>query len=542
MGARRTRDAIDARAREQLGFDTLLDEQRRAISASVEGRDVLVVMPTGSGKSAIYQLTGEMRDGPTIIVSPLVALQHDQVGSIESSELSDAAALNSLIGARAFRDTLAAAARGDLEFLFVAPEQLAKPDVVESLAAAHPSLFVVDEAHCISTWGHSFRPDYLRLGDVAAAVGRPPVLALTATAAPPVRAEIVDRVGMTDALVVTSGFDRPEIDLRVDRFTTAIAKLDALVSDVVHRNGPGIVYVATRRHATIVTDALRERGVEVAMYHGALARRERERIHSSFLDGSVRVVVATNAFGMGIDKPDVRFVFHFDVPGSLDAYYQEIGRAGRDGEDAEAILYYDADDLSLQKFFAGGKVDEEVFARVLAAAHRATGASSLRQLAEEAEVSKSRASVAVDALARAGALVRDRRGRVSGVRADDVPAAVEAAVEAEDVRERVERSRIEMMRAYAETTWCRRALLVGYYGEDYEPPCGRCDNCRAGLVAPLRSAPLFLVGTRVTHPEWGDGAVMINEDERVVVLFDTAGYRALSVALVRDNDLLRRAS
>ena len=499
-------------------------------------------MPTGSGKSAIYQLTGEMRDGPTIVVSPLLALQHDQLGNIADSGLSRAAALNSLLGDRAFARTLDELSRGEIEYLFVSPEQLAKADIVTRVRTAKPSLFVVDEAHCISAWGHDFRPEYLRLGEIAQAVGRPPVLALTATAAPPVRAEIIDRMHMRDPLVVAGGFDRPEIDLRVDRFADVGAKRDALVSAVQHRDGAGIVYVATRKNATEVAAAIARAGVSAAAYHGSLGRRERHEVHTRFLNGDTRVVVATNAFGMGIDKPDVRFVFHHDVPGSLDAYYQEIGRAGRDGDDAEAILFFTADDLRLQKFLSGGSIDAASFAAVLQGTHRAELPISAARLAEEAGVPKGRAVVAVDGLARAGALTRDGRGRVTAVDTRDAPRAVAAAVDAEEVRERVERSRLEMMRAYAETSWCRRALLLGYYGEEFLPPCGACDNCRAGLVRDLAHEPPFAVGMRVEHREWGDGTVMINADGQMIVLFDEAGYRTLSTELVLARELLKTSA
>ncbi len=291
-----------------------------------------------------------------MVVSPLIALQRDQVAALLANGV-DAAEANSQVKVaerrQAFDDLIA----GDLEFLFVAPEQLANPDVVEQAAEAEPSLVVVDEAHCISSWGHDFRPDYLRLGAAAEALGRPPILALTATAAPPVRAEIVERLGLHDPLVFVRGFDRPNISLAVERFTTPDAKRAGLLDRVVGAaGGPGvgIVYAATRRIAEDVATALAERGLRTEAYHGGLPAARRRGVEAAFAGDLLDVVVATTAFGMGIDKPDVRFVFHHDVADSPDSYYQEIGRAGRDGEPAEAVLFYRPEDLGLRRFFAGG--------------------------------------------------------------------------------------------------------------------------------------------------------------------------------------------
>src|SRR4051794_30685492 len=303
-----TAEVIDVEAELRLGITSLRDEQRRAIRASARGRDALVVMPTGSGKSAVYQITGELRSGPTVIVSPLLALQHDQVRHIEESGLSNASAANSLQSRRTFDAAVDDFVRGELEFLFVAPEQLARAPVVEILARGRPSLFVVDEAHCISTWGHDFRPDYLTLADAASALGRPPVLALTASAAPPVRDEIIERLQLDDPAVVVTSFDRPEIDLTVRRFVDESEKRAALVDDAQVWSGSAIVYVATRRAAEEMRDALVGVGVAAAAYHGALNRKERARVHEAFMDGEIRMVAATNAFGMGIDKADVRVV------------------------------------------------------------------------------------------------------------------------------------------------------------------------------------------------------------------------------------------
>src|SRR4051794_9769438 len=368
-------DRVDRAAREAFGFEALRAGQREAIESVLAGRDTLVVMSTGSGKSAIYQIAGLLIEGATVVVSPLIALQRDQVDDLAERAAGGAAQLNSSLPAAERERALAELAENALEFLLLAPEQLANPDVLGELAAAQPSLLVVDEAHSISEWGHDFRPDYLRLGAAAEALGRPTILALTATAAPPVRDEIAERLGLRDPAVLVRGFDRPNIRLAVERFHGehgAARKLRALQEAVVAAPKPGIVYVATRRQAEEFAASLCDGGVAAASYHAGMKAAERDAVQERFMDEQIEVVVATTAFGMGIDKADVRWVFHSEVAESLDAYYQEIGRGGRDGEPAEATLFYRSEDLGLRRFFAGtGHVEVDEIAQVLEAVRHA---------------------------------------------------------------------------------------------------------------------------------------------------------------------------
>jgi ATP-dependent DNA helicase RecQ len=536
------RQSIERTAREILGFEALRPGQGEAIESVLTGRDTLAVLSTGSGKSAIYQIAGLLTAGATLVVSPLIALQRDQVDALRERALG-AAQLNSSLPEDEREEALAELAEDALEFLFLAPEQLANRDVLDELAAARPSLVVVDEAHGISEWGHDFRPDYLRLGAAIEALGHPRVLALTATAAPPVRAEIIQRLGLRDPEVVVRGFDRPNIDLAVERFHEARHKDEALLDAVAAADKPGIVYAATRKRTEALSAALADRGVDATAYHAGLRADDREAAQERFMQSAVDVIVATTAFGMGVDKPDVRFVIHADVPESVDAYWQEVGRAGRDGAAARGLMFYRAEDLGLRRFFAGGG---HVGADELAAVAEVVGAAAdpvePAELQERTELSQTKLATAVSRLEDAGAVEVLPTGQV--VARPDAPAledAVRDALEHEEDRRELERSRLEMIRAYAETDGCRRQFVLSYFGEPFDPPCGRCDNCRAGrVVATDASDDPFAVGTRVAHPEWGEGVVQRYEEDRaVVVLFDDVGYKTLALDVVLDRGLLR---
>ena len=343
---------------------------------------------------------------------------------------------------------------------------------------------MVDEAHCISEWGHDFRPDYLRLGAVAEELGRPPILALTATASPPVRAEIGERLDLADPEIVVRGFDRPNLWLGVESFRDDDAKRERLVELVAEADKPGIVYAATRKRAEEIAAALAERSMDAVPYHAGLAARERELIQDDIMEGRAEVIVGTIAFGMGIDKPDVRFVFHLDVSDSVDSYYQEIGRAGRDGETARANLLFRPEDLGLRRFFAAaGQVDADEVAQVAEAILDRDGPIDPQELAEQVELSRSKLASAVSSLQDAGVVEALPSGALVPVASDvDVEEVAQEAAGTGERREAFVRSRIEMIRAYAELRDCRRGFVLNYFGEAFEPPCGNCDNCDAGRV------------------------------------------------------------
>jgi ATP-dependent DNA helicase RecQ len=546
--------AIRRAAREALGHRTLLPGQEEAVAAVTAGRDTLALLPTGGGKSAVYQLAGLGIDGPTLVVSPLLALQQDQLDGLHDLGLP-AAALNSTVPAAQRTDILDAFAAGRLEFLLLGPEQLAAPETFGPIAAGRPSLFVVDEAHCVAEWGRDFRPEYRRLGAVADALGRPPVLALTATASPLIREEILARLGMRDPVVVARGFDRPNLTLRVDQFADGPAKRRAMVAAFAGTGtstgdsggptiaSPAIVYVATRRAAEDAADVLMEAGVTTEAYHAGIGGKLRAGIQDRFMDGTTPVIVATIAFGMGIDKPDVRAVVHLDVSESLDAYHQEIGRAGRDGETAQAWLLYRPQDLGLRRFQAAPAAFDEADVRaVVKAIDDAPHTLDVNDLAVAARRSRRRTDAVVGHLEGLAAVRVDADGRITRSGDGAEPGAIaSAAVAAQERRRKIERSRVEMIRGYAETPGCRRAFLLGYFGEPFQPPCEACDHCLAGLVsrpAGQRAGTPFAVDDHIRHVTFGRGLVTAVERDRITVAFDDVGYRTLAIADSLERDLV----
>ncbi|MBM2614756.1 ATP-dependent DNA helicase RecQ [Actinoplanes sp. LDG1-06] len=523
---------VDAIVAAVFGFE-LRPAQRETIASVVGGRDTLAVLPTGSGKSAIYQVAGLALGGLTVVVSPLLALQRDQLRSLTGHDVA-ARMLNSGQRHAERAEALRAVRDGEVDFVLLGPEQLGNEEAVAAIGGSKRAvtLLAVDEAHLISQWGHDFRPDYLTLADVADTLGRPPVLALTATAAPPVQADITRRLRMVDPRVIVTGFDRPNLSLaarltRPDK-PEARALEDRTVEVMLAHETPALVYALTHAHCEELASRLRLDAYKVAAYHAGVPAAERARIQDAFFAGELDIVVATSAFGMGIDKPDIRTVVHAGVPGSLDEYYQEIGRGGRDGQPAHAVLVHDGRAMRIPRLLAARS--RVPAATVAAVVEHLSVTREPAELAKVAGVSRNAVQRVLDEL------------HELGFGPTVAPAEAEREVLASgERRQTVLTSQIEASRHYAETTHCRRAELPAYFGEHYAAPCGNCDNDAAGRVPAPAASSETTDGVRVMHKYWGSGLLLTRDEHELTVLFDAVGYRHLTPAVLT-NGLLSIAS
>jgi ATP-dependent DNA helicase RecQ len=545
--ARRTDNAaeISRIARERFGYERLRSGQEEAIRLVLSGHDTLAIMPTGSGKSAIYQIAGVLLDGPTVVISPLIALQKDQVESIQAQEqLPEAAVLNSTLRAGERRETLQKLDGGELEFLFLSPEQLANPGTFARLMEKKPSLFVVDEAHCMSEWGHDFRPEYCRLAAAIEALGSPRIIALTATASPAVREDIVSRLNMKDPRVVVFGFDRPNIWLGVETCPDQEVKDRLLLDRVRDMEKPMIVYVGTHRHADEIAQRFKEDHIKAECYHGGMKKPDRDAAQEEFMGGKIDVMVATNAFGMGVDKSDVRTIIHYDISESIDSFYQEVGRAGRDGKPARALLLYRAQDVGMRRSqAAGGKLNEDQVEEVAEALSGRRSPVDAGEVQAETDLSQGKVKQAINRLEEIGAVKVLPGGQVLAASAEiDAGAVAEEAVHENEMYRDYRRGRVELMKDYAQTHDCRRRYILNYFGERFTDPCGYCDNCETGVVQEQQvenASVAFAIKSRVLHKKYGQGIVMGYEGNKIVVQFDTAGSRSLVTDYVLEHKLLR---
>lgn len=527
-------------ARSLFGWKALRPNQLAAMRAVMKRRDALVVLPTGAGKSAIYQIPASLIPGPTVVISPLLALQQDQIASLNERQRPElrAVRISSNESPTQQAEAITEIREGRAEFLFITPEQLSNPERMAEVAALKPALVAIDEAHCISAWGHDFRPDYLALGHLIDGIGRPPVVALTATASPPVRDDIIARLRLRDPEVVVSGLDRPNLFVEVAHCPTEDYRWRRLIALLSDDQRPGIIYVPTRRAAEELATRLTDAGYPAQCYHGGMAAGARHELHEAFLADQVPIMVATSAFGMGIDKPNIAWVVHMALPDSPDSYFQEIGRAGRDGQPARVLLLWQAEDVGLQRFFSGGLPDVDEL-RDLAALLRRKPATKT-ELRETTGLGPRKLGQYLSLLEQVGAAEPRARQRIGAPRYSPTPTDAAAAALAEAERQQtVTRSRTDMMRAFAETTACRGQTLLAYFGEQMTQVCGHCDNCHNGTsVADQGAVGPFPVHSQVRHPEWGSGLVLSYEEDKMTVLFDEVGYKTLSVRVVSEQGLL----
>ena len=469
--------------RQHFGHRRFRPGQEAIVRSVLSGRPTVAILPTGAGKSLCYQLPALLLPGTTLVASPLVALMKDQVDALRARGIA-ATFVNSSLPEAERQERQERLARGEYRLCYVAPERFRSPSFLTALERLNVPLFAVDEAHCISAWGHDFRPDYARLGSVRAKVRAGRVLALTATATAEVRRDLTAALGMESPAVFVASFDRPNLFIEVDRVTGEKDKLERLLA-LAREGGPGIVYAATRRHVERIVLALRGRGVDAVGYHAGMDDAERTQVQDRFLRGCP-IIVATNAFGMGVDKADVRFVAHFDIPRSVEAWYQEIGRAGRDGKPALARLLFNLGDVLLQRrMIDGNRASEPLVGAVWDAVLRLRR-GSLDQLTQASGFSAAELRPALRVLESAGHLLKGRGGSDfaidagGGEQGGENRPALDIDFALLERRVARERQLLDRMVRLADTRGCRRQNLLTYFGDSGAPhSCNACDNCRA---------------------------------------------------------------
>ena len=548
-----SRTHIDTTLRKVFGLKRLRPGQLEVIQRVLQGTSALAVMPTGAGKSLCYQLPALLLPGTTVVVSPLVALMKDQCDALR--ELGVAAVqINSAIGSEELAAARSAIEEGSARIVLTTPEQIADPELTAALSRHPVSLLVVDEAHCISEWGHDFRPAFLEIAPAVRALGGPAVLALTATAKPSVMAEIVALLGIAAKDVVQAGAYRPNLRFAVEPLGRAADRLPRALACVAESEGTGIVYTSTVKSAEELHAKLAAAGECVGLYHGRLNAAQRAQAQDDFMEGRVRVMVATNAFGLGIDKPDIRFVLHYQMPASVDAYYQEAGRAGRDGENATCTLLYVRQDRALQSFFMSGRYpslgDLQAVMALLRQPAPDTGWTA-DAIVDAVQRPRAKVLVALSLLRSHKVVRRTRAGRFGVVR-DLQDMALESLLAGYRTRREQDGATLEAMVAYAQGGRCRWQAVLSALGESPAfDACGHCDNCQRlaalshaastvvtpdnPIEVPLAAAarPRFAGGDTVRAKRYGAGQVVEADLHSVTVEFPNGSRRTFLPEFVR---------